>query len=454
MIAGDVRDTDLAAYQRAARSLLVHPLVTPTVPDRDALGLVRRFSATLTRDFDELAGYRLELAPTCARLVRRIDRIDPTQRIVSRSRKPFDRRRYAYLCLVLGILGRAGSQVALTDLALALKRRAADVEGVGFDADNHRHRFAFIDVISHLESTGALHQVDASAVTWQKDPEAGDALYDVDRDVVHLTFVPPRVIQHLPSSASLLAVAAATSRDARRLELRQRLARLALEHPVVYLDDLDDAERSYLVGQGRTLGDDLARLTGGQLERRSEGVALIDATGGLSDRRFPTGGTPNQAALLLADAIADYAADPDGTTATVPSAASQTAATVARLDRARPASSMASPELIELEEPATGEPVASEPAGATSAFVSDAWLAAGATALCESHRRAFAEEFRDDPPALLRVAVQVLVDFDLVRHVPGGVVARPALARYRDLRVEVAAAPQLSLLETLPEPMP
>ena len=120
MIAEGVRDTDLAAYQRAVRTLLVHPLVTATSPNPDALPLIRRFAAPLGRDFDAVAGYRLEQSPTCARLVKRADRLDSTQEVQLKGKKPFDRRRYAYLCLVLGAVGRAGSQVALTELADAL----------------------------------------------------------------------------------------------------------------------------------------------------------------------------------------------------------------------------------------------------------------------------------------------------------------------------------------------
>ena len=268
MIAEGVRETDLADYQRAVRTLLVHPLVTPTHPFRGALAMVRRFSATLASDLDAVAGYRLEVGASCARLVRRVDRLDDTQAVRRRDRRPFDRRRYAYLCLVLAALGRSGTQVALTELADALKRRAAEVAGLGFDPDTYRHRLAFVDVVRHLLERGALSEVEASTVEWVRDPDAGEALYDVDRDVVHLLFVPPRVIQHVGSVRSLLATGQAASRDTRRVATRQRLARLLLEHPVVEVDDLDGAERTYLTSQAASLGEELQRLTGGQIDQR------------------------------------------------------------------------------------------------------------------------------------------------------------------------------------------
>ncbi|MGI9120027.1 MAG: TIGR02678 family protein [Acidimicrobiales bacterium] len=454
-----MRDTDLGAYQRAARTVLVHPLVTATVPDSDALALVRRFAAPLAADLDTLAGYRLEMAPSCVRLVRRFDRLDPTQVVITRNRKPFDRRRYAYLCLVLAALNRAASQVALTELADGLKRRAAEVEGLSFDSDEYRHRLAFADVVAHLEGLGAVRPVEVSAVAWLRDPDAGEALYDVERDVVHLAFVAPRVLQHVGSTRALLATALATSRDTRREEVRQRLTRLLLEHPVVYFDDLDGADRAYLLAQARVVGDDLARLTGAQLERRAEGVALIDATGGFSDRRFPASGTPSQAALLLADAIAARLSDGDtadhGAEVSVPTTAEELDEAVERIDRARPSAP------VELGTPDPADPLAgpanpdratpdlAPPVGRTPAplgpFLTDAWLDEQATWLCATYGKAFSADLRADPAAVLAAAVEVLAAFDLVRRVPGGLVARPAIGRYRNLTVAVAASPQLSL---------
>lgn len=464
MVAEGVRDTELADYQRAVRTLLVNPLITEVHPDRTALTLIRRFAVPLSADLDRLAGYRLELAPTCARLVRRIDRLDDTQATVRRrDRRPFDRRRYAYLALVVAALGRAGAQIALTELAGAVKRRAADIDGLGFDPDEYRHRLAFVEVVRHLLELGALREVETSAVEWVRDPDAGEALYDVDRDVLHLLFVPPRVIQHVRSAASLLTADTAASRDTRRAETRQRLVRLLLEHPVVYLDDLDDAARGYLASQARVLADDLHRLTGGQLERRVEGVALVDATGGFSDRRFPTAGTAAQVALLLADAMAAAVTDEQTAgqlpVAAVPRVDDRVAALVDRLDAVRPTAPVALADEQGLSahgQAALNRPTPTEdPAGARSApLFTTTWLRDRAEQLTQTYGRAFAADLRDDPDALATAAVEVLADFDLVRRVPGGVVARPALARFREVTVQTATSAQAatsaqpSLLDT------
>jgi uncharacterized protein (TIGR02678 family) len=455
VIAEGVRDTELAEYQRAVRTLLMLPLVTTTTPDTTALGRVRRFAVPLAADLDSVAGYRLELAASCARLIRRIDRLDDTQRVRRRDGKPFDRRRYAYLALVLAALGRAGTQVALTELADALRRRASEIAGLGFDPDEYRHRLAFVDVVRHLIDLGALREVEVSTIDYVRDPDAGEALYDLDRDVLHLVYVPPRVIQHVHSTRSLLAAANASSRETRRLQARQQLGRLLLEHPVVYVDDLDPATRSYLTSQGRVLSDDLHRFTGGQLERRAEGLALIDTTGGFSDRRFPAGGTAAQLALLFADAMAAEVAAVDTPRAAVPLAADTLEATVERLDAARPSGPNAVIGTADRSEPAPEVPGVPDDASVDdppeAPLFTDAWLTDRARSLSATHGRTFAAELRDDPVALAGAAVEVLRAFDLVREVPGGVVARPALARYRDLVVHVAPAPQLSLLDTLGE---
>jgi uncharacterized protein (TIGR02678 family) len=456
VIAAGVRETDLADYQRAVRTLLVHPLVTATYPDADALPRIRRYLDPLTADLQRVAGYRLQLEATCVRLVRRSDRLDDTQLVRRRDRKPFDRRRYAYLSLVLAALGRVGGQVALTELADALRRRAVEIDGLGFDPDQYRHRLAFVDVVRHLLHLGALREVETSTVEWVRDPDAGEALYDVDRDAVHLLFVPPRVIQHTASVEALLSGSVTVSRDTRRAATRQRLARLLLEYPVLAHDDLTTEERGYLASQATSLTAELHRLTGAQVERRAEGVALIDASGSFSDRSFPTGGTPPQVALLLADAMAHAVVDdatdrvPEGA---VPLASDHTASLVTRLDAARPSPPSdlaAAPSTAgqngEAVDPDPPDRVADHaPAAARGPFFSDAWLLERLDALTAVHRRAFAADLRDDPEALLRAATEVLVAFDLVRPVPGGLIARPILARFRDPVVEVAPSPQPSL---------
>ncbi|TCO63005.1 DUF2398 family protein [Actinocrispum wychmicini] len=111
---------ELASYQRAVRTVLAHPVITETYPDPDSLPLVRRWATELRSDLADAFGYRLELSPSTARLLRVMDGLDPTQPARTQTDRPFDRRRYAYLALTLAALGRSGTQIALSELADAV----------------------------------------------------------------------------------------------------------------------------------------------------------------------------------------------------------------------------------------------------------------------------------------------------------------------------------------------
>jgi uncharacterized protein (TIGR02678 family) len=427
-VAAGVADTELASYQRAVRVLLTHAIVTAQHPDAESLDRVRRWAPKLQVDLADLAGYRLEITQTVIRLVRHLDRLDRTQPLTSNGR-PFDRRRYAYLCLCLAALGRAGAQIALTELAGAVRSSAADVAGLGFDPDKYAQRIAFVDAVLYLERIGAVLAADGSTASWQKDPEAGEALFDIDRDICHLLFLPSRIVQHVRSVGDFMETALPLGRDARRAATRQRLARLLLEYPVVYYDDLTEADRRYLQNEARELAADLARLTGGQLERRGEGVALIDTAASFSDMRFPGTGTPAHVALLIAERITEARSSRDSMRPEVRRPASRDGHDVCRedLDRALPTAGR-----LEVFSPAhkleDGEEASVD---IHVPLIGDDQIAAWVDAIVAQHRAAIAKDYRSDPVLLADEAIGLLEKFELVRRVPGGCVALPAIARYR-----------------------
>ncbi len=305
----DVPELELAEYQRAVRLVLRHPLITATWPDERALPRVRRYSATLRRDLAEAFGYRLELHGATARLVRAKDRLDGTQPAVSRTGRPFDRQRYAYLSLCLAVLGRAGIQITLSELADSVAGDANRITGLGLDPDHGPDRRAFVDAVGWLEERGVLRLADGSSAAWASDPGAGEALYDVARDVVFALFRPTRVLQHVDSVSALLDRAMSSSGNAERRQAAQAARRAVVESPVVYHADVEPAVANHL--RGSALAADLARLTGLRVERQAEGVLLVD-TAGFTTERFPGTGSVAQAAVLLAVEMADRVADPDG----------------------------------------------------------------------------------------------------------------------------------------------
>jgi uncharacterized protein (TIGR02678 family) len=323
----------LESYQRAARVILANHLVTTTYPDPLALPLLRRWTTELRDDLLELFGYRLEVTETTARLFTAADRLDPTAPATSGDRA-FDRRRYAYLALALAALGRAGNQITLSELADHVAAEATQVPTVDLSTERFTDRSALVDAIGWLTARGAIRLADGDATGWASNPDAGEALYDIDRSVVIALFRPPRALQHLTSVRGLLTVVdeTATTRETAR-----RVRRALVQHPVVYADDLDEDERLQLA-LPRTAAD-VAMLTGLVVERRAEGIALIDQSGRLSDIRFPSTGTIAQVALLLAGEIADRVQDPDAPDPMrIPLPNNRTDDLVAQLDSAIPRS--------------------------------------------------------------------------------------------------------------------
>ena len=116
-VADGVSSLELAEYQQAARAMLRHPLITASYPDKTSLPLVRKWASQLRQDFAELLGYTLVATGDTIRLRRVQDTLDSTRPALTRGRRPFDRRRYAYLVLTLSALGRSGSQIALSSMS-------------------------------------------------------------------------------------------------------------------------------------------------------------------------------------------------------------------------------------------------------------------------------------------------------------------------------------------------
>ncbi|MGW4479707.1 TIGR02678 family protein [Rhodococcus triatomae] len=428
MWAREISPLTLESYQRAARVILANHLVTTSYPDPLALPLLRRWATELRDDLLELFGYRLEVTETTARLFTAADRLDPTAPATAGDR-PFDRRRYAYLALALAALGRAGNQITLSELADHVAAEAAQVPAVDLSPERFTDRSALVDAIGWLTARGAIRLADGDASGWASDPDAGEALYDIDRSVVIALFRPPRALQHLTSVRGLLTVAdeAGTTRETAR-----RVRRALVQHPVVYADDLDDDERLQLA-LPRTAAD-VALLTGLAVERRAEGIALIDQSGRLSDIRFPGTGTIAQVALLLAGEIADRVQDPDAPPPVrIPLPDGRTDDLATQLDNAIPAAGVLRELADDVPEP---RPSTSAPA-VTYALIEDSWIDDAVSELTRRFGRTFAAQWQADPEGLRRRSVDLLDAQRLVRKVDGGVLALPALARYRGVVVTV-----------------
>lgn len=432
-VASGVGDADLGSYQRAARTLLVYGLITPGHPNPETLGLVRRFADALERDLAALAGYRLEVRPHVVRLLRTFDAVDPAQGARCGDAR-FDRVHYALLALALASLERAGVQITLSELADQVRALASTIPGLEFDPDRLASRRAFCRAVRWLEERAVVVLTDGSTDAWETG-SGGEALYDIDREVARLLFQPSHALHGLGSIQKLLGASReGLGRSIERADRRQRLIRLLIERPVVYYADLDDALAGYARKEARSVGEELARLTGATLERRKEGLALIGDGRGFSDEPFPRPGGAAQAALLLIDAIATRVQGKPPVEL-IPWPDDGADALEATLDSALP-------------DLARGDHLPAEPRStptASAPLLTDGWLRQASVELCQRHRDGLNAAYREDPGAFLADAVDVLTRADLLRRVAGGVVVLPALARYRSVRIRTATPRGLPL---------
>jgi uncharacterized protein (TIGR02678 family) len=465
-VAAEVSPLELAEYQKAARLALCHPLITASYPDASALPLVRKWVRQLRTDFGEVLGYMLLSSGDTIRLRRVQDTLDGTRPAVTRARRPFDRRRYAYLVLALSALGRSGTQIALSELAAAVAADAGRIVGVGMDTGRKPDRDAFVDAVAWLEARGALRMADGSAVEWVNDPERAEALYDIDREVVGAIYAPSRVLQHLDSVTELLddragRTAPVQGREARRRGNARQARRLVLEHPVVYYADVGGELRGQL--RSASLAEDVERLTGLALERRAEGVALVSAGQRFSDVAFPSTGTVAQSALLLCARIAGYLRHHSARIERLPAAtAAERLAEAARRidaalpDRGRVARLLAGQALLgeEAERPEADDAGAGagtdsgstedDAADVVYPFLSDVWLRTELRKLVDDFGAGMAEKQAADPGRLLAEAVALLASAGLVARVDGGVLVLPLLARYRSVTAQIKNPPPVT----------
>lgn len=303
-----------ADLARARRALLRHPLLTEAGPDPGALRAVRRHAAELRAWFAEEAGWQLIVGPESARLRKTpADVRDATRPArAGRGQPAFSRRRYVLLCLALAALERSEQQTTLGLLAERVLAGASDPgladAGIAFTMERREERSDLIAVVRLLLAHGVLTRVAGDEQSYLD--ARGDALYDVDRRVLATVLASPRgpstiaADDHHERVAALTRHSDADAEHAGSAAVRRRLARLLLDDPVVYTDDLDEDERAYLATQRALLARRLAEPCGLVPELRAEGTALLDPTGEATDAGLPEEGTDGHATLLLAEHLA------------------------------------------------------------------------------------------------------------------------------------------------------
>src|SRR6266508_4463213 len=286
---------------RGVRILLANPLITERGAPR-AFDLVRRRRDPIAGWFEYYCGWPLVVEPRqgYARLAKvRADRQSltnhtrPARRLRS-GRAPFDRRRYTLLCVVAAEL-LSGPMTTIGLLADRVMQATKTDPGLGvFDPTRRPERMAYVDVLRLLESHGAIECVDGATEAYVESSEA-ELLAELVRERRYGGSGDDRGGAEEPPLSEVQ----------RNLWLRHTVFRRIFDDPVVYRDDLTEAQLAYLASPtGRQLLRRAAEQSGFELEERAEGFLLVDVDALATDGRFPDdSGNAKVAALMLLDVI-------------------------------------------------------------------------------------------------------------------------------------------------------
>jgi uncharacterized protein (TIGR02678 family) len=308
-----LHEADERDLRRAARALLRRPLLLAR-DDPETFRVVRQQASTLRDWFEQNTGWRLHVDAEVARLFKRIgaapDGTHPARE--PRTGLPFGRRRYVLVCLALSVLERADQQITLGRLADGIIVAAADerlvAAGVTFELSGRDERGDLVAVVRILLELGVLARVAGDEGAFMRD--AGDVLYDVERRVMAVLISATRGPSTINAErfadrlAALVSETEPASDELRNRAMRHRLMRSLLDEPVLYYDELTEAERTYLTAQRALLTRRAGELTDLVPEIRAEGIAMVDRRDELTDVRMPEIGTDGHVALLITEELA------------------------------------------------------------------------------------------------------------------------------------------------------
>jgi uncharacterized protein (TIGR02678 family) len=326
-------DQIVAERRRAMRALLAKPLLAAAGAQGEVLALVRVHVVWLREWLGRNCAWTLQVEGELARLRKTpADLGDATRGARDRaSDLPFSRRRYALFCLALASLERADRQTTLGDvardvLAAVAGEPALAAAGMTFDLDSRDARRDLVHVVRLLLELRALLRVHGQEEHFVDG--RGDVLYNVNRPSLAALLAVRRGPSTVGAGAFAKRLAAIVEEpypegeDARNRRLRVTLTRRLIDDPVLYYDELTDEERAYLTSQRAHILRQIHDATGLVGEVRSQGIALVDPDGTLTDESMPDEGTEGHVTLLVAEFLAREArtkgASPTATKLVVP----------------------------------------------------------------------------------------------------------------------------------------
>ncbi|MCB9920925.1 MAG: TIGR02678 family protein [Planctomycetaceae bacterium] len=314
---------DLAERREALRALLMCPVLPSSGPTAESFRLVRRHALWLSEWLQRWPGWTLVMQSDLARLRKTPSlRPDTTRGVIDKGkgneRTQFSRRRYVVLCLALATLETEQRQTTLRQVAERTElfvRSDAEFQSLdfGFDLKLLEHRRDLVAVMRLLQRWNVLVRADGDDTQFVHG--GGDCLYRIDRPTLAgiLGSVRGASTIDLFSLQDRITALNETelpeSSDAQNRALQHSLVRRLLDDPVMYFDELTPREYEYWNGQAERLLNELHKITGLEIERRAEGVALLDLDGRWSDVGLPEAGTRGHATLLLAEWLANQLRD-------------------------------------------------------------------------------------------------------------------------------------------------
>lgn len=281
---------DAQALRTAARHLLQHPF-TCGEQYPEMFSTIRRHEQQLDRWFTQRLGYRLHVSSFTARLFK--NTVVPHRPVLAAptsGQRAMSQRECTMLCLILAAVAAGPRVISLRDLVEDVRTAAADADIILSNETVERR--AFIVALKWMIKAGTARELHEHIDRYEHDADA-DAIVEIDPDRVSLLPLP--ALGRADSAQELL------DRSDRRIQVRQWLRAQLAENTVVYRDDLQEHEWLQLrrrIGEEVSLFEQMFDLS---VEARFEGVAAIDASGQLSDRKFPSTGTLGHAALVLVE---------------------------------------------------------------------------------------------------------------------------------------------------------
>ncbi|MCT9934527.1 TIGR02678 family protein [Planotetraspora sp. A-T 1434] len=359
--------------------MLARPLLHRRATHAYTVELARAHQAELQAWFEHHLGWQLRVERDRVRLfkvpgnVRRQGSDAPTA------------RQCALFCLILAVLEDCGTQTVISELAQKIEVVSRTHPNLRrFDATVGRERRDLVLMLRLMCRQRVLVPTLDTVVTQEDEQDyirgVGDALYDVD----HRTAALMLGISISPSLAAgpqeLLMASGVDGMISENRALHHAVMRRLVDDPVVYFDDLPTDQREYFLAHMQELVQALRAGLGVRVEVRAEGAAIVDEE--LTDLEFPKTSAASFAALVMAERLFREVADaPDRTDWIGATRLLELSSEVAaRLSKAMTAIN---------QKPVDGE---------------HTWQA----------------------------VAPILIGLELIITVPGGILVRPALARYRD----------------------